>query len=157
MTQQMLSNEALQSLQEKFPEGLQIVGEGAQQAIVVEDKYLLDIMSVLKNDATYQFDMLSNLTAVDYLDYFEIIYHLYSLPLLSTVTIKTRCLANQLIVPSVTAIWPSADFQEREVYDLFGISFTGHQDLRRILLPDEFKGHPLRKDYKMPIQGERGA
>ena len=77
MTQQILSNEALQSLQEKFPEGLQLIGEGAQQAIVVEDKYLLDIMNVLKNDAAYQFNMLSNLTAVDYLDYLEIIYHIH--------------------------------------------------------------------------------
>ena len=125
------------------------------QALLIEAADLLPIMGVLKKDPAYQFNMLSNLTAVDYLDYFEIVYHLYSLPLGCAVTIKTRCQAAAPVVSSVMSIWPSADFQEREVYDLLGVSFTGHLDLRRILMPEDFMEHPLRKGYKLPTPGER--
>lgn len=155
MSKQMLSHEVITNLQAQFPESISIIGEGFQQSLLIEPKCLLDIMSVLKNNSAYQFNMLSNLTAVDYLDYFEIVYHLYSLPLASAVTIKTRCAADKPTVPSVMAIWPSADFQEREVYDLLGVHFTGHTDLRRILLPEDFIGYPLRKEYKLPTPGER--
>jgi len=155
MSNQMLSNEAISNLQAQFPNHINIIGEGFQQALLIETEKFLVIMGVLKNDSAYQFNMLSNLTAVDYLEYFEIVYHLYSLPLASKVTIKTRCQSNKPMVPSVMTIWPSADFQEREIYDLFGIGFTGHTDLRRILLPDDFIEHPLRKGYKLPTQGER--
>ena len=155
MSSLRLSNEAISNLQAQFPDNISVIGEGVQQALLIDPEYLLDIMGVLKNDPAYQFNMLSSLTAVDYLDYFEIVYHLYSMPLASAVTIKTRCQADNPIVSSVITIWPSADFQEREVYDLLGVSFTGHMDLRRILLPDDFIEHPLRKGYKLPTPGER--
>jgi len=155
MSSQLLSNEAISSLQAQFPGAVSMIGEGFQQALLIDADALLTIMGVLKNDAAYQFNMLSNLTAVDYLDYFELVYHLYSLPLGHTVTIKTRCQAEIPRVSSVMGIWPSADFQEREVYDLLGVSFTGHLDLRRILMPDDFMEYPLRKSYKLPAPGER--
>ena len=77
----------------------------------------------------------------------EIVYHLYSLPLRHAITIKVRCTMEDSTVPSVTKIWPSANFQEREIYDLLGVNFTDHPDLRRILMPEEFTEHPLRKAY----------
>ncbi|MPM97653.1 NADH-quinone oxidoreductase subunit 5 [bioreactor metagenome] len=113
-------------------------------------------MQVLKTAEQYQFNMLRNLSAVDYVEYLEMVYHLYSLPLRHKITIKTRCASEDLHVDSVTAIWPSANFQEREVYDLLGVKFTGHPDLRRILMPDEFTGHPLRKSFKVGVRPTNG-
>ena len=155
MSSHMLSHEAISNLQAQFLGEISSIGEGFQQALLIEARSLLSIMSVLNKDENYQFNMLSNLTAVDYLEYFEIVYHLYSLPLGHKVTIKIRCNLEEAVVPSVMEIWPCADFQEREIYDLLGVNFTGHMDLRRILLPEDFIGHPLRKGYKLPIRGER--
>lgn len=141
-------NNVLAELAAQYSEEVKITGEEAQQALLVESHCLLDILRILKTNESYQFDMLRNLTAVDYLEYMEIVYHLYSLPLRQAITIKTHCNMEDAQVPSVTAIWPSANFQEREIYDLLGVKFTGHPDLRRILMPEEFPGHPLRKSYK---------
>ncbi|MCE5285656.1 MAG: NADH-quinone oxidoreductase subunit C [Pelosinus sp.] len=155
MSSQILSSEAISKLQAQFPNSISMIGEGCQQALLIEDSKFLTIMGVLKNDAAYQFTMLSNLTAVDYLDHFEVVYHLYSLNLKHTVTIKARCPADKPAIWSVMSIWASANFQEREVYDLLGLEFVGHADLRRILLPEDFEGHPLRKEYKLSAQDER--
>lgn len=148
-------NNALTEFQNMYLDDVKAIGEGTQQALLVVPTRLLDVLGLLKSHEAYQFDMLRNLTAVDYPEYLEIVYHLYSLPLRHSITIKTRCSIEDAKVPSVTAIWPSANFQEREVYDLLGVSFTGHPDLRRILLPEEFPGHPLRKAYKMGNTGEK--
>ncbi|MDD4599583.1 NAD(P)H-quinone oxidoreductase subunit J, chloroplastic [bioreactor metagenome] len=142
------NNELLAEIQAQYSRETQIIGEDKQQFLLVEPEYLLKILGILKNYEAYQFDMLRNLTAVDYLEYMEMVYHLYSLPLRHSITIKARCAAENSQMPSVTSIWPSANFQEREVYDLLGITFTGHPDLRRILMPAEFTEHPLRKSFK---------
>ncbi|QJW47662.1 NADH-quinone oxidoreductase subunit C [bacterium BFN5] len=156
MSKQIISSELLLELQTQFGPAVSVVGENNQQALLIELERLLEVLTVLKNSPVYQFNLLSNLTAVDYLEYFEMVYHLYSLPLKQSITIKTRCLNKQAYVPSVTEIWPSADFQEREVYDLLGIAFTGHPNLRRILMPDEFSEHPLRKAYQFTPNQEEG-
>ncbi|GBG57730.1 NADH-quinone oxidoreductase subunit C [Sporomusaceae bacterium FL31] len=147
MSESLHNNPLAETIQALYPEDIKIIGEDTQQCLLVERERLLDLVQVLKHDECYQFNMLRNLTAVDYPDYLEIVYHLYSLPLRQAVLLKTRCLAENAEVPSVTAIWPSANFQEREIYDLLGVVFNGHPDLRRILLPDDFTGHPLRKSY----------
>lgn len=156
MSKQMISSELLLELQTQFSPAVSMIGESNQQALLVDLERLLDVLTRLKNSPEYQFNLLSNLTAVDYLEYFEVVYHLYSLPLKQSVTVKTRCTNDQAHVPSVTALWPSADFQEREVYDLLGIGFTGHPNLRRILMPDDFPEHPLRKAYQFTPNGEKG-
>jgi NADH-quinone oxidoreductase subunit C len=148
-------NNSLAKLEAHYVEDVKIVGGGAQAALLVEPHRLLEVLEFLKTDEAYQFNMLRNLTAVDYIEYMEIVYHLYSLPLCQTITVKTRCGIDASEVPSVTAIWSSANFQEREVYDLLGVTFTGHPDLRRILLRDEFEGHPLRKAYNTGNTGEK--
>jgi NADH-quinone oxidoreductase subunit C len=108
------------------------------------------------------FDMLTDLTAVDYLGEkprFEVVYHLYSTRANQRVRIKARVGEDAPEIASATALFASADWMEREVYDLYGIRFAGHPDLRRILLYDEFEGHPLRKDYpkerRQPLVGPR--
>lgn len=156
MSNQGIKN-SLAELQARYLEDVKIIGEEAQSALLVEPHRLLDILGFLKTNESYQFNMLRNLTAVDYLEYIEVVYHLYSLPLRQAITVKTRCGMEDLQVPSATTIWPSANFQEREIYDLLGVRFTGHPDLRRILLRDEFEGHPLRKTYHTGNAGGEGV
>jgi NADH-quinone oxidoreductase subunit C len=117
-------------------------------AVVVTSKSLYQVAEFLKNTPAFDFDYLTNLTAVDYMDYFEVIYHLISLKHNHSLVLKTRCRdRDKPVVPSVVSLWRSADFQEREIYDLMGIAFEGHPNLKRLLLWEGFVGHPLRRDY----------
>ena len=117
----------------------------------------LEVFSTLKQDPQFLFNMLIDITAVDWLDQrddrFEVVYQLLSLPFLHRVCLKIAVPEEKPEVDSVLKLWPGANFMEREVWDMFGIVFEGHGDLRRILLYDEFVGHPLRKDY--PIRGKQ--
>ncbi|MFP4641954.1 MAG: NADH-quinone oxidoreductase subunit C [Dehalococcoidia bacterium] len=124
--------------------------EASDFAVVVKAESVLDIMRFLKESAEFDFNYLTNLTSVDYNEYFEVVYHLVSMKKKHTLVVKTRCGKENPEVQSVTSLWLGADYQEREVYDLMGISFSGHPRLRRILLWDGFEGHPLRKDYSYP-------
>lgn len=107
------------------------------------------------------FDMLFEMTAVDYLEYpeatdrFGVIYGLLNVATGERVIVKTFLNPPDLELPSVYPLWHAADWMEREVYDMFGITFAGHPDLRRVLLPDEFAAYPLRKDYPLKGRGER--
>jgi len=117
-------------------------------AIVVKSESLYQVAEFLKNTPALGFDYLANLTAVDYLDYFEVVYNLVSLQHNHSLVLKTRCRdRDKPAVPSVVSLWRSADFQEREIYDLMGIVFDGHPNLKRLLLWEGFVGHPLRRDY----------
>lgn len=117
-------------------------------AVVVKSESLYQVAEFLKNTPELDFDYLVNLTAVDFMDYFEVVYHLVSLKHNHSLVLKTRCRDREKpVVPSVVSLWRSADFQEREVYDLMGIVFDGHPNLKRLLLWEGFVGHPLRRDY----------
>ncbi len=119
-----------------------------RSAVVVRGERLREVVAFLRDDTDFAFDYLANLTAVDYLDYFEVVYHLVSLTHNHSLTLKVRCHDRvKPIVPSVVDIWRAADFQEREIYDLMGIIFQGHPNLKRLFLWEGFVGHPLRKDY----------
>jgi len=136
----------LAALQEQLGDKLSVSADDFFSWLTISPEKLLDLMQRLKTD--YGFNYLANLTSVDYGEDFQIVYHLYSIPDNRKVGVKTRLHRNQAQVASVMSIWPTADWQEREVYDLMGISFTGHSNLVRVLLPDDFVGHPLRKDFK---------
>lgn len=118
-----------------------------------------DCLQCLRDDCG--FDMLVDLTAVDYLNYpgardrFGVVYALLNTDSGQRVYVKTAVNEPELRLPSVFGLWKGADWMEREVYDMFGIEFTGHPDLRRILMPDEFTAFPLRKDYPLRGRGER--
>ena len=84
---------------------------------------------------------------------FEVVYHLLSIPRKERLRLKVRLAGDDASLESVTAVWPAADFFEREVFDLFGVRFQGHPNLRRLLMPEDWEGHPLRKDY--PVEGYR--
>ena len=117
-------------------------------SLTVDSKALPQVSDFLKNTHGLEFDYLTVLTAVDYLDYFEVIYRLVSLKNNQSLILKTRVYGRENpTVPSVTGTWRAAYYQEREVFDLLGIKFEGHPDLRRLLLWEGFNGHPLRRDY----------
>ncbi|MGH0035163.1 MAG: NADH-quinone oxidoreductase subunit C [Myxococcota bacterium] len=130
--------------------------------VSVDPVRILPFMSHVREAAGLQFEMLVDLCAVDYLGQtprFEVVYHLYSLALNQRLRVKARVDEDPCEIDSVVALWPSAGWMEREVFDLYGVSFRNHGDLRRILLYDEFEGHPLRKDYpkqrRQPLIGPR--
>lgn len=123
----------------------------------VQREKILDFFNLLKLDSELQFNLFVNVTAVDWLDSsverFEVVYHLMSTTKNCRIRIKTWVPEGDCKVPSVTSLWAGANFMEREVWDMYGIVFVGHPELRRILMYDEFVGHPLRKDY--PVQAKQ--
>jgi NADH-quinone oxidoreductase subunit C len=141
-------------------------------AIAVDREHLLEVGRVLRDDPSLQFALMADVTAVDRLPAsprFELVYHLACLgehyltggaaraAAPKRLRVKVRLPADDPRAPTVTALWPTAGWPEREVFDLFGITFDGHQDLRRILMPDDWTGHPLRKDYPVQIRKETAA
>jgi NADH-quinone oxidoreductase subunit C len=118
---------------------------------VVEKDILIDVCRFLKDESGLQFDFLSDVLGVDcrkLISCFEVVYHLYSIPNKFRIRLKVRIKENEA-VPSVTPLWRSADFAERETFDMFGIVFEGHPNLKRIYMPSEWEGYPLRKDYPL--------
>ena len=145
--------EIVERLQSQFPDALESVAAIDQPTLRVGLPDLLRVMAFLRDEQKYK--MCLDVLVVDYLPThprFEVVYHLYEPWKHARIRIKTRVAINQS-VPSVTPLWPGANWPEREAYDLFGIVFEGHPDLRRIYLPDDWDGHPLRKDY--PMTGTR--
>jgi NADH-quinone oxidoreductase subunit C len=125
-------------------------------SIYVERSALREACSLLRDDVNCPFNYLSDVTCVDWHPReprFEVIYQLLSLAKKERVRLKVRLGSDSPAVESVTSVWPAANFFEREVFDLFGIRFTGHPYLRRIQMPENWEGHPLRKDY--PVEGYR--
>ncbi len=129
----------------------------AQHALLVDRADALQVAEFLKTDPELLLDYASNVSGVDYPGYLEVVYHLYSVTKKTgpvTLKLRTGNRSDDVTVPSLTPVWKSADFQEREVYDLFGVRFEGHPDLRRLLMWDEYEDHPLRKDYVAPRDDE---
>jgi NADH-quinone oxidoreductase subunit C len=129
------------------------------QRVVVPAERLVEVLAWLKTEGG--FDMLIDVTAVDYLEYegardrFGVIYNLLNTSTGERVIVKTFVNDPDPTLPSMVPLWKSADWLEREVFDMFGIRFEGHPDLRRIFMPDEFTSFPLRKDYPLKGRGER--
>lgn len=122
--------------------------------VTLAAEVIVHACTMLRDDPELAFDMLIDLTAVDRYNAehrFEVVYHLYSLKHRRYLALKTTTDGDRAEVPSVTGVWPSANWHERETYDMFGIKFTGHPDLRRLYMPEEFEYHPLRKDF--PLMG----
>jgi NADH-quinone oxidoreductase subunit C len=140
----------------KFPQAVvETVEFRDEQTIVLLPEHLVAVCTYLQKQLQYTF--LSSVTAVDWLERiprFDVVYHLLSIPRLSELRLKVRVGQQDEehpAVPSVAAVWPGANWYEREVYDLFGLTFIGHPDLRRILMPSDWTTYPLRKDY--PLTG----
>ena len=141
----------LAELQKHFGEKIEeIAMPHGQAAAIVKREDLNDVLLFLRDDNKTLFDLFVDLTAVDYIAHqprFEVVIHLVSIPFLHRIRLKVRLDEDDPVMSSITPIYPSANWFERECYDLYGIRFEDHPNLTRILLYDGFVGHPLRKDY----------
>lgn len=165
---------SVQKLEAVFGEQLiEVVEYRREWTVTVPKTAMRSVLTFLKNDPELRYDHLSDLTAVDYLNLnenrrrlggarFALVYHLFSHqnaknPLLRRLRLKVPLFESDLNAPTVCDLWSVADWLEREVWDMFGIRFEGHPDLRRILMPDDFGAFPLRKDYPLQGLGERAS
>jgi len=148
VTTAVTGNELADAVQRRFPEAVEEASEGALR---VAPDAIADVCRFLREDALQDFDLLSSLTAVDYVEYFEIVYHLTSIARNASAVLKARVYGREApALPSVVGVWQGADLQEREAFDLMGVTFTGHPNLKRMLTWEGFQGYPLRRDYLEP-------
>jgi NADH-quinone oxidoreductase subunit C len=127
-----------------------------EMTIYVPREVIRQAAALLKDDSACPFNYLSDITCVDWYPSeprFEVVYHLLSIPHKERVRLKVRLSGENPALDSLTSVWPGANYFEREVFDLFGVRFNGHPYLRRIMMPENWEGHPLRKDY--PVEGYR--
>ena len=142
----MRPDELSGALRARFPEATQETGTNN---LIIPKESLLKVAQYIK-DQPLTCDNLHCITAIDKKDKLELVYFLYSIGEHHGITLKVYLTLEDLTVPSLSTLWKSANWLEREVYDLFGITFSGHPDMRRILNPYDWKGYPLRKDYSNP-------
>jgi len=145
----------VENIKEKFPQAIEeVVCFRDEYSIRVKKEHLLEVARFLKEEPECRFNYLSDLCGVDYPEgehHFEVVYHLYSMEHRHRLRLKVSLASDDLTIPSVSSVWKTANWHERECYDLLGINFSGHPDLKRILTPDGFKDYPLRKDF--PLRG----
>jgi NADH-quinone oxidoreductase subunit C len=166
----MDASEILDELRRAVPEAILEDRTGLDMpAIAVDREHLIEVCRTLRDAAGLQFALLVDITSVDYLPAhprYEVVYHVAALGAAYAagepapprrLRVKVAVPADDPQVPSLTSIYPAADWPEREVFDLMGISFAGHPDLRRILMPEDWEGYPLRKDYPVQIRKETSS
>lgn len=159
-------NKNIEKLQKKFGETvIDSHSFRGDDTIVIKKQYVIDVCRFLKEDSELEFNFMMDLTAVDYLNQttryerFEVVYHFYSLKYNHRIRVKAPVSESDCVIDSIVSLWIGANWFEREVYDMYGIKFNDHPDLRRILLYEEFEGYPLRKDYpidkRQPLIGPK--
>ena len=147
----MTTEEVLQALQKNFPDvSFELVETKPESAVRVPAERIVDIAAYLKETPELSFDSLMCLSGVDRQGSFEVVYHIHSMAHNHRTVLKVSLPSEKPQVPTVSHIWRTAEWHEREAYDLVGVEFLNHPDPRRILLPDDWEGHPLRKDYQAP-------
>ena len=127
-----------------------------EMSIYLDRSFIREACALLRDDSDCPFNFLADITCVDWFPSeprFEVVYHLLSIPKRERVRLKVRLGSASPKLDSVTSVWPGANYFEREIYDLFGVRFAGHPYLRRLLMPEDWEGYPLRKDY--PVEGYR--
>jgi NADH-quinone oxidoreductase subunit C len=145
MTIALSAREVAKQITERFPDS---VIEASDTSVLLTSESLSDIAAFLKETTGLEFNYLNHITAIDYYQYFEVVYLLTSLEHNHSIILKVRCYGrDNPSLPSVVSLWQAADYQEREIYDLLGIRFEGHPNMKRIVLWSDFPGHPLRKDF----------
>ena len=145
MTLALSGEDLAVKLEQQFPGSIL---KSSKDSLLVKSEALFALASFLKTESGFEFDFLSNITAIDYREYFELVYQLTSIKHNHSLMLKVRCDdRSNPVLPSLVCLWCGADFQEREIYDLMGIKFKGHPNLKRIFLWEGFRGHPLRKDF----------
>jgi len=154
-----MNNTVLERLKTKFADTtLEAIEFRGELTIIVPKEHIVEVCRFLKEDEELAFDLLADLCGIDMntpAKRFGVIYNLYSLKTKHRIRLKTFTEEEQPKVPTVTGVWGTANWHEREAFDMFGIIFEGHPDLRRMYMPDEFEYYPLRKDF--PLMGIRGS
>lgn len=145
-----------ETIKGKFPDQvIEVVESRDQVSVIIKRDQIVAILRFLHDDPLLSFDHLQDLTAVDYIKKkeirFEVVYNIYSIRYRHRIRIRAQVPENDPKIDSVVSVWAGANWHERECYDMFGINFVGHPDLRRILMPEDWEGYPLRKDY--PLKG----
>jgi NADH-quinone oxidoreductase subunit C len=149
----METSNILALLGERFPgKVLEVVERKLDTFAVVEPAAIVDLARFLRDDRSCAMDCLSNETGVDYKDRIEVVYHLFSYTHRHGCVLKVKLPRDNPVVATVEGIWSAANWMEREIYDLLGVTFIGHSDLRRILMPEDWPGYPLRKDFVEPAE-----
>ena len=147
--------ELVEIIKDKFSHAIEeVISFRDEYTIRVKRENLMEVAKYLKENPECSFNFLSDLCGIDYPKgehHFEVVYHLYSIEHKHRLRMKVSLLASDLTIPSVSSVWRTANWHERECYDMLGINFSDHPDLRRILTPDGFKDYPLRKDF--PLRG----
>lgn len=145
MTRRYPADDLAGKIRTRFPDA---VADTAPTELYLERDRLRDVCEFLRDDEALDFRALVALNAVDYVDYFEVVYRLVSYRHNHATVLKVRVYErDEPSVPSVTSVWKGAELQEREVYDLMGVAFDGHPNLKRVFLWEGFEGHPLRRDF----------
>lgn len=149
--QELLRNK----LRERFGEAIvEIISDRGELTLVLDREVVKQVCLVLRDDPDFRFNYLSHVTAVDYLALgrqvrFDVVYHMVSIPQGHRLRVRAAVPEQDPTIDSVCEVWKAANFHERETFDMFGILFQGHPDLRRILMADDWEGHPLRKDFPL--------
>jgi len=145
----IISRLAGKELADRLEEALPNVVEGWDPAAIwVKPDHMVQVAHFLFSDPSLDFNYLNSISAVDFIEYFEVVYHLTSFNRHRSAVVKTKIYGrDEVTLPSVYNIWRGADFQEREIWDLMGVRFEGHPNMKRIMLWEGFEGHPLRKDF----------
>lgn len=150
----MFPADVFQKITDRFgPQAIESVNEDALDPYcIVKTDMSADVCRFLKEDPDLAFDCLSNMSGVDFLkdEKIQVVMHLYSYPHRHKIVVKVDLPRKEPEMPSLEAIWKAANWLEREIYDLLGVNFTGHPDLRRLLMPEDWVGYPLRKDFVEP-------
>ena len=131
---------------------LEIADKKPDPFAVVDPKSIVEIARFAKEDLELAMDCLSNQSGVDYKDRIEVVYHLYSYQRRHGAVLKVKLPRENPSLETLENVWKSANWMEREIYDLLGVNFEGHSDMRRILMPEDWIGHPLRKDFVEPME-----
>jgi len=147
-----MSQAVVEAIRERFPDAVvRVHAWRGDDTVVLRRESLVEICTFLREDPAMAFNLPVDVCGVDYLGHkeprFEVVYHLLSLDHRHRVRLKVELDEDDPVVPTVTTVWKGVDWFEREAWDMYGIRFEGHHDLRRILLYEGFEGHPLRKDY----------
>ena len=149
----MTTQEVSEKIKAKFPEAvLDMKAEGVLDPYIkLAPTQWKEIAGFLHDDEDLKFDSLMCLSGMDFgKNVLGVVYHLFSMAKKQKLTVRIEVPVDNAVIPSVESVWGTAEWHEREAYDMIGITFTGHPDMRRILCPDDWEGYPLRKDYKVP-------
>ena len=145
--------EIYQRLKERFQAAaLEVVEKAIDPFVVIDPAAIVEVGRSLRDDPETAMDCLSNQSGVDYKDRIEVVYHLFSYRHRHGAVLKVKLPRDNPTVATVETVWKSANWMEREIFDLLGVTFEGHSDMRRLLMPEDWSGHPLRKDFVEPLE-----